>query len=67
MEDSISVHVVEGLEELEHVPFDFLLIELFCSVLDVFIHILNHEFEHHCNSLGWFVTGVDEWILGLGY
>lgn len=45
MEDSVSVHVINGLEQLIHVIFDPILGQIMAFALDCIIHIHVHELE----------------------
>ena len=48
VENSISVHVLNGLEQLIYVELDSRLREIGCSSLDCFIEIHLHEFKDKC-------------------
>ena len=43
MEYPIQVHVIQSIQQLEHVSLDLLLVQLLGSVLDVLVHVLGHE------------------------
>ena len=46
VEDAISVHVIDGLEDLIHVILDPLLGQIMPPAFDSFVHIHIHEFKH---------------------
>ena len=50
MEDTVTVHVVDGFHELVHIVLDALLGEVVTSTLDGIIHVHLHELENECKS-----------------
>ena len=46
MENTISVHVVDTLENLVHIKFNALLRQVVSSSLDCFVHVHIHQFEN---------------------
>ena len=60
MEDAIPVHVVDRLQQLEHVELDPRLGYVMPPPFDCVIHIHVHEFEDHCQASGRFVANFNK-------
>ena len=45
MEDAVSMHVVDGLEELVHVVLDAVLGQVVALAFDGVVHVHVHQFE----------------------
>ena len=56
MEYAVSVHVFNGLDELEHIVFDPLLWQVIWSSFDSLVHILLHKFKDEGKSPGWLIV-----------
>ena len=56
MEDPVPVHVVDGLQQLEHVELDPRLGHVMPPPFNSIIHIHVHEFEDHCQAAGRLVA-----------
>ena len=56
VENSVFVHVVDGLEHLVHVVLNSLLGKVMPAPFDCFIHIHVHEFEDQSQPSCWLVT-----------
>lgn len=50
MKDSVSVHVIDGLQDLVHVVLNSLLRQVVAPAFDRFIHIHVHELEDKSQS-----------------
>ena len=60
MEDAIPVHVVDRLQQLEHVELDPRLGYVMPPPFDCVIHIHVHEFEYHCQAACRFVANFNK-------
>lgn len=56
MENSISVHVIDGLQHLVHVVLDALLWKIVATTFNGFVHVHVHQFEYKGKSSCRFIT-----------
>jgi len=56
VEDSISVHVVDGLDELVHVVLDSILGQVVAFAFNCVVHIHVHQLEDQGQTTGWLVV-----------
>ena len=48
VEDAVSVHVVDGLQQLVHVVFDPVFRQVATPTFDGVVHVHIHKLEHQC-------------------
>ena len=60
VENTVAVHVVHGLQQLEHVHLDLLLREVVPAPPDEFVDVAVHEFKHERQAAGGFVAARKE-------
>ena len=55
MEDAISMHVINGFEQLIHVILNTIFWEIVALALDCIIHVDVHQLEHEGQTSRWLI------------
>ena len=56
MKDSITVHMIDGFQDLIHVILDALLWQVVSPALDGLVHVHIHQLKHKCKATSGLVT-----------